>query len=95
MNRPERIESDTEARMLAHGRAAREAQRTLATATTAAKNRALIEAAKALRSRTAEIHASNAQDLEAARARGTSGAFLDRLALQPAEGEDFRNAAGF
>jgi len=81
MNRPERIESDTETVMLALGRAAREAQRTLATATTAAKNLALTEAAKALRSRSAEILVANARDLEAARARGTSGAFLDRLSL--------------
>ncbi len=84
MNRPERIENDTEAVMLALGRAAREAQRTLATATTVAKNRALTEAAKALRSRSAEVLAANAKDLEAARARGTSGAFLDRLALDAA-----------
>ncbi len=82
MNRPERIDhTDIENLMLAMGAKAREAARELALAPTDAKNLALGEAAKALRARTAELLAANAQDLDAAKARGTSGSFLDRLAL--------------
>ena len=82
MNRPERIDqTDIENLMLAMGAKAREAARELALAPTDAKNLALGEATKALRARTAELLAANAQDLDAAKARGTSGSFLDRLAL--------------
>jgi glutamate-5-semialdehyde dehydrogenase len=80
MNKPERFD-DIASHMLAMGRRARAAQRELALAATSAKNLALTEAARALRARTPDILAANAVDLEAARARGTSGSFLDRLAL--------------
>ena len=83
MSQPARIESDIAAVMRRMGRAARAAQGELALASTEAKNRALTEAAEALRARTEAILAANARDLEAARARGTAGAFLDRLALDP------------
>ena len=82
MNRPERIATpDIEGIMLAMGRQARAAQRELALASTEAKNTALAEAARALRRGSAEVLEANARDLEAAGARGTTGAFLDRLAL--------------
>ena len=81
MNRPERIETETAKIMRDMGRKARAAQHALAIAPTDAKNLALTEAAKALRGRTAEILAANAQDMAAARARGTTGSFLDRLEL--------------
>ncbi|MDX2157806.1 MAG: glutamate-5-semialdehyde dehydrogenase [Hyphomicrobiaceae bacterium] len=82
MNRPERVNSsDIAALMLDIGRKARAAASQLAIAPTAAKNAALMEAARQLRSRTADILAANLMDLEAARARGTTGSFLDRLAL--------------
>lgn len=47
------------------------------------KNAALEKMAQALLDHTQEILAANAQDLEAARQRGTSQAMLDRLALTP------------
>ena len=73
--------SDVASLMAAMGRAARAASREIALATTAAKNRALTTAAQTLHGRSAAILAANAQDIEAARARGTTGSFLDRLAL--------------
>ena len=82
MNRPERVEqTDLQSLMLEMGRDARAAATQLALAPAATKNLALREAAKALRARSAEILQSNLRDLEAARARGTTGSFLDRLAL--------------
>jgi glutamate-5-semialdehyde dehydrogenase len=74
-------DADIAVSMLAMGRAARSAARDVALATTAAKNLALTTAADSLRTRRAEILSANAADLEAARARGTAGSFLDRLAL--------------
>jgi glutamate-5-semialdehyde dehydrogenase len=82
MNRPERIAtSDIEGLMRGIGRKARDAARTLALAPRETKDLALTQAARALRARKDEILAANARDLEAAQARGTSGPFLDRLAL--------------
>jgi glutamate-5-semialdehyde dehydrogenase len=82
MNRPERIDqTDIESLMLDIGAKARDAAQLLALAPTDAKNLALTEAAAALRAGTADILAANAHDLQAAKARGTSGSFLDRLAL--------------
>jgi glutamate-5-semialdehyde dehydrogenase len=62
---------------------ARVASRVLATLPTAAKDRALHAAADALLSHMHPILAANAEDLETARAAGTSQALLDRLALNP------------
>lgn len=67
--------------MAAIGRAARKASHVLSTTSTEAKNRALRSAAAAIRARAAEILAANAQDMAAAKARGSKGAFLDRLFL--------------
>jgi glutamate-5-semialdehyde dehydrogenase len=61
--------------------AARDASRALARADTGTKDRALRAAADALRARTREILAANAEDLAAARKAGQNAAYLDRLAL--------------
>jgi len=70
------------------GRAAREASRVLARASTAQKNRALQAAAAALDAARPELAAANARDLEAGRASGLDAAMLDRLALTPARVDD-------
>jgi len=69
------------------GRAAVESARVLAQASTEAKNRALLAAARALRARSDEILAANTADLRAVQTGGSSGAMLDRLALDPARVE--------
>jgi glutamate-5-semialdehyde dehydrogenase len=73
--------SDIRALMLAMGAAARAASRELARAPTAAKNRALEEAADALVAREKTLLAANAEDVKAARAEGRDDAFIDRLKL--------------
>lgn len=65
------------------GRAAREASRVIARATTAQKNRALLAAADALDAARPELNAANEQDLANGRANGLEPALLDRLALTP------------
>lgn len=65
------------------GRAAREASRVLARASTAQKNQALQAAAVALDAARAELTAANELDLAAARANGLEEAMVDRLALTP------------
>ena len=82
MNRPEQIDDGSlAATMRELGARAKDAARELALASTDAKNKALIAAASAMRRGTAGILAANAQDIEAAKARGVTGAFLDRLLL--------------
>ena len=66
------------------GRDAAAAASVLALASTATKNAALAKIAASLRVRAPELLAANAKDLEAARAKGLSGAMLDRLALDAA-----------
>jgi glutamate-5-semialdehyde dehydrogenase len=63
------------------GRDAVAAAAELALTSTATKNAALANIATALRARQGELLAANARDMEAARAKGLSGAMLDRLAL--------------
>ncbi len=63
------------------GRRARSAARDLAIATAAQKNDALNAAAEAIRAKTSAILDANAKDLEAARGKGATNAFLDRLTL--------------
>src|SRR5690606_8810720 len=70
------------------GRAAREASRVLARASTAQKNRALHAAAAALDAARDELIGANRQDLDAGRANGLDEAMLDRLALTPARIDD-------
>ena len=65
------------------GRAARDAARVLARASTAQKNSALLAAAQALDAARAELSAANQLDLDAGRANGLEAAMLDRLALTP------------
>jgi glutamate-5-semialdehyde dehydrogenase len=62
---------------------ARVASRALAPLDRAAKDAALRLVALGLRTRAAVILSANAGDLDEARAAGTSGALLDRLALDP------------
>ena len=66
------------------GRRARAAARALALAPADQKNRALGAMAAAVRAQTPLILAANAEDVAEARAAGVTGAFLDRLALDPA-----------
>ena len=66
------------------GRNARGAAESLAQRATAEKNRALTEGGAAIRASSAHILRANAADLERARARGVSGAMLDRLVLDEA-----------
>lgn len=66
------------------GRRARAASRVMATATSGAKNAALLTAADLLLDRAAEIIAANAADLEAAAAGGMEAGPLDRLRLTDA-----------
>ena len=65
-------------------RAARAAARTLAGASSTAKNDALQRAADGLRRAQGRILEANESDLERTRKAGESGAFLDRLTLTPA-----------
>jgi glutamate-5-semialdehyde dehydrogenase len=66
---------------------ARRAAAALAVASTDRKNAALTEIAKALRARTDEIVAANAQDVQAAVAAGRTPALVDRLTLDAARVE--------
>lgn len=70
------------------GRAAREASRVVARATTAQKNQALLAAADALDAARAQLTDANEQDLATGRANGLEPAMLDRLALTPARIDD-------
>ncbi len=67
--------------MLALGARARKAARVLALASADQKNRALVEAAKALRAAAPAIIAANEADVSEARRGGMSAAFVDRLVL--------------
>ncbi len=64
-------------------RRARAASRRIATRDRAAKDAALLAIAAGVRASTGDLLAANARDLDDARARGVSGAMLDRLALDP------------
>ncbi|PAU61021.1 glutamate-5-semialdehyde dehydrogenase [Pseudomonas indica] len=66
------------------GRAARDASRVIAQASTAQKNRALLAAAAALDAARAELAAANQKDLDQGKANALEPALLDRLALTPA-----------
>jgi glutamate-5-semialdehyde dehydrogenase len=72
---------DIAVEMAAIGRAARAAQRRLARAATAEKDKALRAMASAIRSGADTILAENALDLAAAREAGMAAAFVDRLTL--------------
>src|SRR6187401_3208072 len=76
--------SDIAAALGEIGRRARAAARALALAPADQKNRALGAMAAAVRAQASLILAANAEDVAEARAAGVTGAFLDRLALDPA-----------
>jgi glutamate-5-semialdehyde dehydrogenase len=69
------------------GRRARTAARALALAPEGQKNRALGAMATAIRTQIPLVLAANAEDVAEARAAGVTGAYLDRLALDPARVE--------
>jgi glutamate-5-semialdehyde dehydrogenase len=77
----DQIATPLDLEMQATGQRARRAARILAIAPRDAKDHALITAARTLRARTASILAANAEDIAAARERGATGSFLDRLVL--------------
>src|SRR6267378_673575 len=72
---------DIKSYMLEVGRRARAASREVARADTAAKNRALLAAAKAVRRDAKKLLAANADDVKSAKAAGKDAAFIDRLTL--------------
>jgi glutamate-5-semialdehyde dehydrogenase len=72
---------DIKTYMLAVGQRARAASREVARATTEAKNRALLAAAKAIRRDAKKLLAANAEDVASARSGGKDAAFVDRLTL--------------
>ena len=75
------LDDDLAQRMEDLGSAARAAAASLALAPRAAKDRALLAAAAAIRAEAAAIAAANARDMAAAEARGMGAALLDRLRL--------------
>jgi glutamate-5-semialdehyde dehydrogenase len=83
---------DAAAHVEAKAKAAREASRVLALASTRAKNEALAQMARGLEERTGAILDANRHDLERARAAGHARAFVDRLTLT--EGRVEEMAAG-
>lgn len=78
---PAPVQADISALMLDMGQRARAAAHGLGLASSEAKNRALNAMAMALYDNTAIILDANGRDMEAARAAGLAGSFLDRLLL--------------
>jgi glutamate-5-semialdehyde dehydrogenase len=76
--------SEIHEQMLALGQAAREAAHELALVSTEAKNAALSASAGAVRAGARELLEANRTDLEEAKKREVTDAFLDRLALDDA-----------
>ncbi len=76
--------ADIASTMAEIGRNARTAARVLAKASPQAKRTALLTAAGAINAHRGKILAANANDIEAATAKGISNAFLDRLTLTDA-----------
>ena len=82
-NTAENYSGDLQRQMLALGAAARAAATILAKTPTAAKNKALLTAADAMRAGAGAILEANATDMAAAEQRNLSKAMLDRLLLTP------------
>jgi glutamate-5-semialdehyde dehydrogenase len=80
-------ETDIAALVNDMGARAQGAAAVLRVASTAAKNAALVEAARLIRADAATILEANARDMAAARERGLTAALLDRLELNPARVE--------
>lgn len=72
---------DVKAYMRGLGQRARAAARELARADTAAKNKALLAMAAAIRRESAKLMAANAIDIATAKSGGKDNAFIDRLTL--------------
>ena len=90
---PQITESNSIAQMMEElGRSARKAAKTMSLVPTDAKNKALKEAASALRARRQDILEANAKDMAAAREKNISPALPDRLELNDARIESM--AAG-
>ena len=83
---------DVTAHVTAKARAAKEAARALALASTRAKNEALLQMARGLEEKTAPVLEANRADLERGRTAGLTSAFIDRLTLSEARIEEM--AAG-
>jgi len=79
---------DVTEHVLRKARAAKEAARGLALASTKAKNDALLEMARGLQEKAAPVLEANRGDLERGRAAGLTPAFLDRLTLSEARIEE-------
>jgi glutamate-5-semialdehyde dehydrogenase len=73
--------TDAIALMRAIGQKARLAARAMAKASTASKNEALIHLADLVRKNAESLKATNAKDVERAKANGQDAAFIDRLTL--------------
>jgi len=78
------IDPEIRTLMSAIGERARQAASVIAFAATDAKNQALLAAADAILAETPAILAANAEDIAAAKTRGISSAFLDRLTVTQA-----------
>ena len=78
------IDPEIRTLMSAIGERARQAASVLAFAATDAKNQALLAAADAILAETPAILSANAEDIAAAKKRGISSAFLDRLTVTQA-----------
>jgi len=78
--------------MMAIGAAAREAARAVREADDATETKALMQAARSIRARKAEILAANARDLEAAKANNMPASMQDRLVLNEARIEAMAKA---
>jgi glutamate-5-semialdehyde dehydrogenase len=76
-------EPDLAAVMAELGRGARGAAASLALADLQSKSAALLDAARAVRTRSSDILNANARDLAEAERQGISAALRDRLALDP------------
>jgi glutamate-5-semialdehyde dehydrogenase len=76
-------QQDIKEQMQQLGQRARAASRLMAAAETRVKNAALLATADAIDASRAALAAANAKDLEGGRAKGLSGAMLDRLELTP------------
>ena len=81
--RPTMTSIDIPAYMAHVGVAARAASATMAAASTAAKNRALLRLAELLRAESAALQLANTPDVEAAQAAGLAAPLVDRLRLTP------------
>ncbi len=75
--------SDVKVQMQQLGQRARAASCAMAVAETRAKNAALLATVDAIEAARGTLAAANARDMDAGRAKGLSGAMLDRLELTP------------